>query len=323
MCILLCTRKHPDYPIILASNRDEYFQRPTKLASFIDDEIMSPEDLGRKEHGSWIGISKKGKIAVLVNYREPASNNHISKISRGSIPMNFLKSDLPPLQWAKKYEKEMDGFKDIGGFSLLFGTIKVKRDGEIEPLYIMSNRYDETISIFNCRSNDTSIDPRKDVQFYDTIGLSNSPYLEPWPKVREGKRLLDNMVGHEIDKDKIISQLFNILSVSNPGNIEEWNHYRSSEGFYQMPKSIFIPPIERESKNNIKVTGNENIPALTGTIYGTRTQTVILVDKKGNVDYIERNLHSSDNIEETPQVHRYQFKIQGWPRGEMRKENKL
>lgn len=74
MCILISTTEHPDYPFILLSNRDEYFKRPTERAHFRavgnNTKILSPLDLGRIEHGTWIGVSTEGKIAVLVNYRE-------------------------------------------------------------------------------------------------------------------------------------------------------------------------------------------------------------------------------------------------------------
>lgn len=74
MCILLSTTEHADYPLLLLSNRDEYYARPTQLAQIRNlnekTKILSPLDLGRPEHGTWIGVNTDGKIAILVNYRE-------------------------------------------------------------------------------------------------------------------------------------------------------------------------------------------------------------------------------------------------------------
>lgn len=73
MCILLSSTEHPEFPFVLLSNRDEYFQRPTEPANlryFDGFDVLLPLDLGRAEHGTWIGVSSTGKIAVLVNYRE-------------------------------------------------------------------------------------------------------------------------------------------------------------------------------------------------------------------------------------------------------------
>lgn len=74
MCIAIATTNHPEYPFILLSNRDEFFKRPTMPAHFRDVgngvKLLSPLDLARQEHGTWIGVTTNGKIAVLVNYRE-------------------------------------------------------------------------------------------------------------------------------------------------------------------------------------------------------------------------------------------------------------
>ena len=34
-----------------------------------------------------------------------------------------------------------------------------------------------------------------------------------------------------------------------------------------------------------------------GKYYGTRTQTIILLDKYGNLNYYEKNIHNSDDID--------------------------
>lgn len=74
MCILLTTTEHPDYPLVVLSNRDEFFKRRTGLAAYrvLDNhtKVLAPLDLGRPEHGTWIGVTTTGKLAVLLNYRE-------------------------------------------------------------------------------------------------------------------------------------------------------------------------------------------------------------------------------------------------------------
>lgn len=74
MCILLTSTNHPEYPFILLSNRDEFFVRPTQRAHFRElsngVKLLSPLDLGRPEHGTWIGVTTNGKLSVVLNYRE-------------------------------------------------------------------------------------------------------------------------------------------------------------------------------------------------------------------------------------------------------------
>lgn len=79
MCIAIASIEHPEYPFVLLSNRDEYFKRPTMSAHIRNVgegiKVLSPLDLERPEHGSWIGVTNKGRIAVLLNYRELANTS--------------------------------------------------------------------------------------------------------------------------------------------------------------------------------------------------------------------------------------------------------
>ncbi|CAB1319976.1 unnamed protein product [Coregonus sp. 'balchen'] len=64
--------------LILAANRDEFYNRPTKAADFwaSNSEILSGLDLEEgKEGGSWLGINKRGKLAALTNYLEGRPNS--------------------------------------------------------------------------------------------------------------------------------------------------------------------------------------------------------------------------------------------------------
>jgi uncharacterized protein with NRDE domain len=74
MCLLLLSIKsHPVYKLIVAFNRDEYYDRPTAPAAFWEDE---PDLLGGRDlraGGTWLGIARNGRIGVITNYCDPAS----------------------------------------------------------------------------------------------------------------------------------------------------------------------------------------------------------------------------------------------------------
>jgi hypothetical protein len=72
---------HPHSPLILLSNRDEYLNRPTARADFWpapNDDVLGPRDLAREQHGSWIGITRTGRLAVLLNYRETKPDGNVT-----------------------------------------------------------------------------------------------------------------------------------------------------------------------------------------------------------------------------------------------------
>ena len=72
MCLILLSYKtHPHYPLIIAANRDEFFDRPTAPAAFWEDAptLLAGKDL--RGGGTWLGVTRDGRIAALANFREP------------------------------------------------------------------------------------------------------------------------------------------------------------------------------------------------------------------------------------------------------------
>src|SRR5438034_6779563 len=84
-----------DHPSIIkdADNRfQEYLHRPTAPANWWPDgqsHVLGARDLAREVHGTWLGITKQGRVAVLTNYREKSSQA-VGLRSRGSIVNGFL-----------------------------------------------------------------------------------------------------------------------------------------------------------------------------------------------------------------------------------------
>src|SRR5258708_7510243 len=89
MCLLLFAKSvHPKYKLILAANRDEFYNRPTAPAKFWEDapNLLAGRDL--VYGGTWLGITKTGHFAAVTNYRNPNQLN--GKRSRGDLVSNFL-----------------------------------------------------------------------------------------------------------------------------------------------------------------------------------------------------------------------------------------
>lgn len=162
MCtLLLALRAHPRYRLILAANRDEYYQRPTAPASFWSDagELYGGRDL--VHGGTWLGITTTGRIAALTNYRDPADLVRHGP-SRGRLVSGFLKGSGRPEQFVDSVRRSGAHF---GGYNLLMG--------EKDDLWCYSSRTEELLRI----------EP-------GIHGLSNHLLDTPWPKVVRGKDAL-------------------------------------------------------------------------------------------------------------------------------------
>ncbi len=160
MCLLtVAFRCHPDYPLVLAANRDEFFERPTRaLAPWPD----APEVLaGRDERGggTWLGMTTSGRLAALTNYREALSPGPRTR-SRGELTADFLRGGETPEAYLEKVRKRAG---DYPGFNLIVGTG--------EGLFHYSNRGDGMRPLGS-----------------GLYGLSNHLLDTPWPKVERAKR---------------------------------------------------------------------------------------------------------------------------------------
>ncbi|KAL0961516.1 hypothetical protein HGRIS_006457 [Hohenbuehelia grisea] len=128
MCIVFWTLEHPDYSLILCTNRDEFLDRPTKDAHFHSFEHEAGVHHGRQDAGkvlsgrdemaggTWLGLSRSGRVSVLTNITEPPSEQAFS--SRGHLVSTFLLSDSShPLE--DEVEKIILRGVRYAGFNLL------------------------------------------------------------------------------------------------------------------------------------------------------------------------------------------------------------
>jgi uncharacterized protein with NRDE domain len=113
MCLIaLAWRVHPEYPLIVAANRDEFHARPAAPAAFWDDYpgILAGRDL--EARGTWMGVSRSGRFAAVTNYRGAREPRAIE--SRGALVSRFL----PGVEKAGPYVESLK--KDLySGFNLL------------------------------------------------------------------------------------------------------------------------------------------------------------------------------------------------------------
>lgn len=300
MCILIASTAHPEYPLIILSNRDEFYDRPTQRADFWPAghdgvRVLAPLDMAREEHGTWIGISTSGRLAVLLNCHEESREKAISKISRGLFPKEFLTSTLPTQQWVDYTIEKFGqaGLADAGGFTMLCGIIesdkksRAEQNCENKNIAQQNGNYVEPsgkyaiqgpFTLFSNRNNDTVCILDKGKHY---LCVSNGMNDDTWVKTEIGEDLLETAIKDSVDQkwdySTLVDHLFGILSTDT--------YPHEDPSVYNVRKSVFIPEIKLRNDS-----------------YGTRTQTVILVDKHRKVTYLERNLGD-------PKTHRHEFSI--------------
>jgi uncharacterized protein with NRDE domain len=178
MCVIFFAYgRHPEYPLILLANRDEFYERPTAAAGFWEDfpEIYAGRDL--VHGGTWLGITRSGRFAAVTNFRDPKAP--AGKFSRGDLVGDFLKNDEPVEDYLAKIQARAAEFS---GFNLLVGEINAEK----QSLGYFSNRADKI-----------------KILAPGIYGLSNHLLDTPWRKVTKGKAELTDLLqtgGFEKDK---------------------------------------------------------------------------------------------------------------------------
>ncbi|MGI6659097.1 MAG: NRDE family protein [Dethiobacteraceae bacterium] len=182
MClVLLAYRQHPDYELILAANRDEFYARPTARASFWADypDVLAGRDL--QAGGTWLGITKSGRFAALTNYRDPAWEVSGRK-SRGEVVSNYLCSKTAPASYAEILRRTG---AEYNGFNVVFG--------DLNSLWYYSNVTGEPVQLAP-----------------GLYGLCNHLIDTPWPKVERSKsQLAESLKSVPLSKDKLLALLHN------------------------------------------------------------------------------------------------------------------
>ena len=182
MCLILIAHKvHPNYPLVLAANRDEAYSRPTAPAAFWDEGSHIYGGRALEKGGTWLGITREGRIAAVTNFRDGYAAKNGTR-SRGELVSNFLRGSQQAAEYARRINRDAHAYN---GFNLIAG--------DLDELYYVSNR----------GSHVAAIAP-------GIHGLSNHLLNTPWPKVERGRIILSDLLRH--DTQELIDGLFAVLA---------------------------------------------------------------------------------------------------------------
>jgi uncharacterized protein with NRDE domain len=201
MCLVaIAWQVHPRYPLILLGNRDEFHQRPTVAADWWPEmpDVFGGRDL--KAGGSWLGISRSGRLAVVTNnpLRPPAVQ---LGLSRGNLVRDWLLGTAGPGDFIDTVARDEAHYP---GFGLLVGTLAGGLEGFVTPAGSLGARWRLPSGI--------------------TL-LSNSPRETPWPKVAWLERALKDYLRRpapearsesEPDPEELLSLVARRMPVCEP-----------------------------------------------------------------------------------------------------------
>ena len=266
MCLILTSwQSHPEYPLVVLANRDEFYERATDPMHWWDDHphILAGRDRAdvKGQSGTWMGISKTGRFAAITNVRAPSEKNPDAQ-TRGEITAKFLKSADNPETFIDVHGHT---FNRYNGFNLLATDLSDK-----DPVLVwLSNRV----------SMGKSLRPRKVMHPQKLnpgiYGLSNGMLDTPWPKVQ-----------HRVGA-------FAQLLAMDTGEFKRSEHYlRAMEDMTQAPDD-YLPQTgvsyEWEKALSSAFIRTPN--------YGTRSTSLIRIRKDGRYEVIEKLFNAEKELD--------------------------
>jgi uncharacterized protein with NRDE domain len=184
LCLIaIAVHASPRYPIVIAANRDEFYDRPTRpLHSWDDDpNIAGGRDL--RAGGTWLAVTRDGRFAAVTNIR--GNDGPPNARSRGALVGDFVRSNLPPLDYAQRIRTI-----DYAGFHLLAGDREsVAHISTDTPARLLDN------GIF---------------------AVSNAPASIDWPKIILAREAMSRAL-----EGDLVDDLLHFLTTPRGGPIEE------------------------------------------------------------------------------------------------------
>ena len=182
MCLIgLAFDAHPRFALVVAANRDEFFDRPAAPLDWWRTSDDAPWLLGGRDlaaGGTWLALSASGRIGMLTNVRDPA-RHRADAASRGALVTDWLDRGAWPKAPAA-----------TNPFNLIGGDLQQRRwwwtsDRHAVPAPLASGVH----------------------------ALSNGTLDEPWPKVRQlSAQLRRTLDDGTRDEEMLVERLFALLA---------------------------------------------------------------------------------------------------------------
>lgn len=213
MCILFfAINQHPQYPVIICANRDEFHQRPTQMMHWWPNHdkhspILAGKDL--QAGGTWLGLNQHKRFSALTNYRQPQLFDK-QKRSRGDLVLQALAQNDNKI--TTLLNKTADHYN---GFNLVFGQLN-------------------NLICFD------SVTKKQQPLTTGFHSLCNGALDDIWPKMAQGQSQLAHAIGAAEDHPLNIDKLFALMQNSQQAEIHNLPNTGVPLDWEQLLSSIFI-----------------------------------------------------------------------------------
>ncbi len=266
MCLILFAWKsHPDYPLVVAANRDEFYERDTEQMNWWEDH---PHVLAGKDKadvmgspGTWLGFSKTGRFAALTNVRAPSEKKPDAR-TRGELSLMYLTGRDRPNEFIQLNSKR---FGQYNGFNLLMADLS---DPENAQMHWVSNRL-----MMGQNIRPRKIFPEQALN-PGVYGLSNAMLDTPWPKVNHRVAAFAQTLAMDSGELKNADHYLRLLADTHEASDHELPSTGVSKDWEKALSPAFI-----------------KTPS-----YGTRSSTVLRVRKDGTFEMVERRFDANGTI---------------------------
>ncbi len=263
MClVLLAWRAHPEYRLIVAANRDEFYTRATESLRYWPEEpsLLAGRDLGAIAVGTWLGLrTDEARFATVTNVRDPRDTPAHPR-SRGALLMDYLRGAHSPPEY-------LSGVADAApdtyvGYNLLTSDLRSlwwqsNRSGvdptELAPgLHGLSNAA-HVATVPGSVHSRPQADPT-------VVGVGAPPL---WPKVGSGLRGLRDIVATAPD---------------------------SVDDYFALLADRTEAPDDRLPDTGVPLALERAVSArfIAHDLHGTRASTVLLIREDGRYTMAER-----------------------------------
>lgn len=185
MCLItFAFNVDPQYPLLLAANRDEFHARPAAKMGWWADRpnVLAGRDL--REGGSWLGVSRSGRAAAVTNVRIPSDMSEKRDRSRGALIADYLSSSLSADEFVESLQREA---AEYGAFNLLLYAHEDR-----------SLRYVSNVPAYRSKAVSPGVH-----------ALSNARLDTPWPKACAATQAMRDWVaqGGSQDETKVLAAM--------------------------------------------------------------------------------------------------------------------